>query len=299
MEVFTNYQHLPLFKAPIALTMGSFDGLHLGHQKIFHTLSQLKEKHHGSTVVITFSNHPIEVIKSITVPKITPLEEKLVLLKELGVDAVILLEFSKELQELSYDTFIKDLRKKLPFDHLVLGHGSTLGHNREGNESRIKELADVLKFKATYLEKASYEETIISSKTIREKLEHGDVEIAKNLLGRPFAIYAPFHLDKLQETGEHRLKVTFDFQNHCTLPSGYYIVNLNADGFTTLASAYLTTLSLDTVHKTFDLEILIKGPTSPFMNDRIKIEFLRKIPSSKTFDDMIESSDKIKPLNFS
>ena len=299
MEVFTNYHHLPLFKTPIALTIGSFDGLHLGHQKIFHTLKQLKEKHSGSTVVITFSNHPIEVLKSITVPKITPLEEKLALLKDFGVDTVILLEFSQELQNLSYDTFIKNLRETIPFTHLILGHGSTLGHNKEGNESRIKELANFLKFEAIYLEKASYENTIISSKTIREKLELGDVETARNLLGRPFAIYAPFHLEKLQETGEHRLKVTFDFQNHCTLPSGYYIVNLNADGFTSLASAYLTTLSIDKVHKTFDLEILIKGATSPFMNDHIKIEFLRKIPSSKTFDEMIESSDKIKPLNLS
>jgi riboflavin kinase/FMN adenylyltransferase len=237
MEVFTNYQHLPLFKMPIALTVGSFDGLHLGHQKIFHTLAQLKQQHHGTTVVLTFSNHPIEVIKSIKVPKITPLEEKLALLKELGVDAVILVEFSEVLQKLPYDTFIQDLHKNLTFNYLVLGKGATLGHNQEGNESRIKALSTFLKFESIYLEKSSYEDTLISSKTIREKLELGDVETAKNLLGRPFAIYAPFHLDTLQETGEHRLKVTFDFQNHCTLPSGYYIVNLKADDFTTLASA--------------------------------------------------------------
>ncbi|MBM3191786.1 MAG: FAD synthetase family protein [Chlamydiae bacterium] len=296
MEIFSNYEHLPSLKNPIMLTIGNFDGVHLGHQKILHTLEKLKSHHGGLSVVLTFSNHPLEVIKSITFPKITPLEEKLALFKEHHVDVVILLEFSKKLQQLPYDHFIQDIRKTLPFHTLVLGDGASFGAHQKGTPSHIKELASLLHFDVLYLEKASYEGKTISSQLVREKLAEGDVDMVKSLLGRPFGIYAPCHLEKLQETGEHLLKVTFDFQNHCTIPSGYYIVNLLCDGFTTLASAHLTSLSVDNLQKTFDLEILIKGPVSPFMNDHIKIEFLRKISPSKTFHDVVESSGKIKPL---
>ena len=152
-------------------------------------------------------------------------------------------------------------------------------------------------FEAFYLDKVLYEDTPISSKLIRDHLKIGDVEYIRNLLGRPYSFYAPFHVETLQETGENRLKITFDFKNHCLIPSGHYVVNLKSGGYETLALAYLTTLISDKTSKTFDLEIFIKGPKTPFMNDNVKVEFIRKIPSSKTFDEVIESSDKIKPIN--
>lgn len=298
MEVTSNYKDIKSLKHPIALTIGNFDGLHLGHQKIFHTLRKLTEKNRGSKVVISFSNHPMEILQpTLPVTKITSVEEKLELFKEMGIDIAILLEFTPALQQLSYELFICDIQNSIPFKYLVLGQGTVFGKNREGTASNIQSLGQKIGFEALYLEKVLYNDVPISSTLIRDYLKMGDMEYTKQLLGRPYSFYAPFHLEKLQEVGENRLKITFDFKNHCLIPSGHYIVNLRAGGYETLAIAYLTTLLSDKTSKTFDLEIFIKGPKSPFMNDNVKIEFVRKIPSSKTFDDVVEFSDKIKPIN--
>lgn len=247
---------------------------------------------------MSFSNHPSEVLKpNLALTKITSVEEKLELFKELGVHLTILLEFTPALQQLSYEQFLQDIRTFVPFSYLVLGQGAAFGKNKEGTETRIKALGKTMGFECMYLERLVYNDTPISSKLIREYLKVGDVEYIKNLLGRYYSFYAPFHLAKLQETGENRLTITFDFQNHCLIPSGHYIVNLKSKDYQHLAVAYLTTLTSDRTSKTFDLEVFIKGPKTPFMNDNIKVEFIRKIASSKTFDDVIESSDKIKPIN--
>lgn len=297
MEVVTRLEDIKSSRRPIGLTIGTFDGLHLGHQKIFHSLKQLTKKANGIVVALTFSNHPMEVIKKdVLIPKITSTEEKLSLLKELGVDLVVLLEFTKDLQELSYKDFISKIRKHLPFEFLVLGKEAAFGSKKEGNEQNLSLLGQKEGFETFFIEKIHFAEGPISSKRVRDKLQIGDVEYTKNLLGRPYAIYAPFHLEKLQETGENRLKITFDFQNHCLIPSGYYVVNLKSGMHEALAFAYLTTLASDLQSKTFDLEIFIKGSKAEFMNDNVKIEFLRKIPSSKTFDEVIESSHKIEPF---
>lgn len=297
MEVVTRLEDIKFKRHPIGLTIGTFDGLHLGHQKIFHSLKEKAKKANGTVVAITFSNHPMEIIKKdLLIPRITSTEEKLALLKELGVDLVVLLEFTKELRDLSYKEFIHKIRKNLPFSFLVLGKEATFGSNKEGNEENLTFLGKEEGFETFFIDKIQLGETVISSKRVRDKLQIGDVEYTKNLLGRPYALYAPFHLEKLQETGEHRLKITFDFQNHCLIPSGYYVVNLKSGMHEALAFAYLTTLASDLQSKTFDLEIFIKGSKAEFMNDNVKIEFLRKIPSSKTFDEVIESSHKIEPF---
>lgn len=298
MEVVSHYKDVKSLNSPIALTIGNFDGLHLGHQKIMHALKELTHDQRGAKVVMSFSNHPIEILKpDLTVTKITSLEEKLELFKEFGIDIVVLLEFTPALQQLSYRQFLEEIRASIPFSYLVLGEGASFGKNQEGTEARVKALSKTMGFEVIYLEKALYNDMPISSKLIREYLKIGDVEYIKNLLGRYYSFYAPCHLAKLQETGENRLKITFDFQNHCLIPSGHYIVNLKSQDYQHLAVAYLTTLTSDKTSKTFDLEVFIKGPKTPFMNDNIKVEFIRKIASSKTFDDVVESSDKIKPIN--
>lgn len=298
MEVVTKLDQIKTCSKPIALTIGTFDGLHLGHQKIFNTLKNLVSHDGGTAVAITFSNHPVHVLKKdVSVPKITSTEEKLRLFKELGVNLAVALEFSEEIREMNYEEFIKAIRDRIEFDHLVLGKGACFGKDRKGDEKHLKELGKKLGFEVHFIEKLELANEMISSKRVREKLKNGDVEFTRKLLGRPYALYAPFNVEKLQETGENRLKITFDFQNHCEIPSGYYVVNLVSDGHEAVAFAYLTTLGSDEEGKTFDLEIYIKGSKAEFMNDKVKIEFVRKIPSSKTFEEVIESSGKIEPLN--
>lgn len=170
-------------KLPYALTIGNFDGLHRGHQ---HLLNALK-KTGLRTAVLTFSNHPSEILGSERpAPLLSTPEHKLHLLEQAGVDLVIFLPFTKELAAESYDHFLKNLKSRLCFTHLILGKGSALGNRQLGDQTKVEALGKTLGFQAEYIEKFPE----ISSGAIRQALLAGELKTVHHLLGRPFSIYA-------------------------------------------------------------------------------------------------------------
>ncbi len=297
MEVLTSLDEVKTLNKPIALTIGMFDGMHLGHQKIFAKLKELTQKQKGTIVVISFSNHPVEQIRpELVVPKICSIDEKLQHFKQNGAHVVLLLKFNEKIQKLSYDQFIKMIKEKIDFDHLVLGNGAKFGVGQKGDQKHVENLSKQLNFETYYLDKMVTEEATISSQRVREQLQIGDVENMHKLLGRHYSLYAPFQLEKLKEAGEHLLKITFDFENHCQIPSGHYLVNLKSDGHETQALAYLTTLKKEKESKMFDLEIYMKGSMSQYMNDKVKIEFLKMVKSEDEVKEAFDHNGKIEKL---
>lgn len=294
MQIFTNFESVKNLKKPISLTIGMFDGMHLGHQKIFDKLKELT-KGIGSIVVITFENHPIEMIsKETLIPKICNIDEKLEHLKEAGVFATYLLKFDESIRELSFEEFIKKTKEAIDFEFLVLGDGASFGKNQKGNEESVKALESRYQFKAFYLQKCMIEGETVSSKKIRELLQQGHMETASKFLGRNYTLYAPFQIEKLQEAGENLLKIGFNFVNHCGLPSGHYLVNIKSEPFSTKALAFLTALESENHTQTFELEIHIKGSKGEYMNDKVKIEFLKKIESPDEVKDVVGHNSKIE-----
>lgn len=170
---------IPSLPQPIALAIGTFDGVHSGHQYLFQEL-----KKHGTAVVLTFSNHPAEVIHSTHVTPLCTLEERLKLFEACGIDLAIVVPFTAELAKTPYDTFLKQLHRRLPFSTLVRGKGSVLGYKAQGTEEKIKELAHEMNFKALYLPVFLMEGEAVSSRKIRELLKTGNVKHAHRLLGR-------------------------------------------------------------------------------------------------------------------
>lgn len=173
-------EDIPTFSSPIALTLGTFDGVHLGHQ---HLLSELKKR--ATPVVLTFSNHPTEILRpKATPPLIDTPQQKLRHFEKSGVALTILLPFDSTLAALPYDTFLKQIRHHLPFSYLVLGEGSAFGQGREGHAANISRLSQELAFEPIYLPKFTIEGEVVSSKKIRELIEIGNFEHAFRLLGR-------------------------------------------------------------------------------------------------------------------
>lgn len=169
---------------PLGLTIGNFDGVHLGHK---HLLKELRKRvtDQGIIAVLSFKNPPQAVInQEDTKDPLCSLEEKIERLKKEGVDLLILLHFSKELAEISYKNFIINIRENYPFTQLVLGKGAAFGKDRLGNASRIKKLGLQMGFEAHYLTKIKNKNTIISSGRIRKLLEKGDKKRAAELLGK-------------------------------------------------------------------------------------------------------------------
>jgi riboflavin kinase/FMN adenylyltransferase len=182
MIIVERLEEIPPVSGPIALTIGSFDGVHLGHQHLFQQL-----KTYGTSAVLTFSNHPAEVLRPDSAPPmIDTLEQKIRRLEINGIDLTLIIPFTQELSSLSYDTFLRQLHQRLPFTHLILGEGSALGHLAKGTQENIEALAQEMNFKAVYLPKFLFEGEPVSSKRIRELINMGNFEQAFRLLGRRF-----------------------------------------------------------------------------------------------------------------
>lgn len=170
---------------PSALTIGSFDGVHLGHQHLLATMRSLVGEK-GSLCVITFSNHPSHVL-----PNQQPVEPildnsmKLKWLEHFRVDIVYCIPFTTELAAMDYSAFLQAVMHACPFDHLVLGEGARLGADRGGSPEKVTLLCKEMGATAHYLEKRRIDGNIISSRSIRKLLSEGQVEEATALLGHP------------------------------------------------------------------------------------------------------------------
>lgn len=179
---------LPL-ESPCILTIGNFDGVHLGHRFVLSKLKEYADQYHSPSVVITFENHPSEILRpDYVTPLICTLPHRIHLLEKEQIDYLYLLKFSKTFSEQTAAQFLTNLRKKLPFSHLILGHDATLGKERKGNREEIKKLAKTLNFEVEYLDQWKQDENTISSSQIRKAIQKGDLETAKHLLGRPYSI---------------------------------------------------------------------------------------------------------------
>lgn len=174
------YMSLPKDLGATCLSIGTFDGVHLGHQAIFRRMKELS----SHTTLLTFLNHPREVLQPhLPPPKLlTPLTVKLSLIEKMGIDCVILLPFTKELADTEYD----ELLDSFSLSHLVFGKGALFGKERKGSEENVKNYAKEKGIYVEYLEKKQDETGPISSSRIRKLIEGNEIEQASSLLGRPF-----------------------------------------------------------------------------------------------------------------
>ena len=173
-------------KSPIALTIGSYDGIHLGHQKI---ITELKECSSDSSCVLTFENHPRTILAPDDKPmQIQTIGQKLEALDHFGINAVILIAFDNNLRNMPFQAFLEELRKYLPFDHLVLGEGARFGRDQQGTMEAVSEVAQLMGFEVHYVEKAyDADGNMISSGHIRQLIQEGKKQEAKKLLNHPFS----------------------------------------------------------------------------------------------------------------
>jgi riboflavin kinase/FMN adenylyltransferase len=171
------------------LTIGSFDGVHLGHQQLIHKLTAEAKSNKASAVVLTFFPHPATVIQGrdfafyLTTP-----EEKARLLGNFGVDFVITLPFDKELASTPAYDFMKKLHQHLGMSHLHVGHDFALGRNREGNAQKLTEIGKKLKYSVKQIKPFKQDNHIISSSRIRFLLGAGQIEEVTRLLNRNYTV---------------------------------------------------------------------------------------------------------------
>ena len=171
------------------LTIGVFDGVHLGHRHLIRKLTQRAAGGNYLSGVVTFNSNPKAVLSPRTkLARLTTPEERARLLKSLGVDLVVPITFTAEVAALSAREFVRYLKKYLKLRGLVIGPNFALGRGREGNVATLQTLGQELGFTVEVVKPLITENTLVSSTAIREALARGDMKTTTKLLGRYFSL---------------------------------------------------------------------------------------------------------------
>ncbi|NQT71516.1 MAG: bifunctional riboflavin kinase/FAD synthetase [Chloroflexi bacterium] len=173
----------------MAITIGVFDGVHPGHQHLIRSLKAKADEAGLVSGVITFSWHPKALLDPPTeLPYLTSLEERVDLIKELGIDHVIVLSFTQELAELSAREFLTLLKEHLKVKAMVIGPDFALGRGRDGTAEVIRSIGEELEFTVDVVSPIQVGEQIVSSTAIRQALSQGGIRNVTQLLGRRFRL---------------------------------------------------------------------------------------------------------------
>jgi riboflavin kinase/FMN adenylyltransferase len=190
VKLHTNLDHFKAHKPVV--TIGTFDGVHLGHQKVILRLHEFARQHDGETVIFTFHTHP----RLVTSPDennlrlLTTLNEKINLFERYGIDHLIIYTFDKNFSELSYSEFVeKILVEKIGTHCLVVGYDHKFGKNREGGFDYLKNCAKKFKFEIERLDALLVDDDSVSSTKIRNALQNGEIEKANHYLGYMFTLH--------------------------------------------------------------------------------------------------------------
>ena len=184
MKVHYGIDSLKEIKNPI-ITVGTFDGVHLGHQKIIERLKKLAKNSHGETVLLTFNPHPRKVLfNDQNLKLINTLEEKIIILEKFGLDHLVVHPFTKEFSKLSAREYVEELLvKKLNTNTLVIGYDHHFGYDRKGNIELLKKLQKEFNYQLEEITVHEIDEIKISSTKIRTAIENGKIKLVNEYSG--------------------------------------------------------------------------------------------------------------------
>jgi riboflavin kinase/FMN adenylyltransferase len=171
------------------VTIGNFDGVHLGHQALLHRTKERARELGLASIVVTFDPHPLRVILGQTPPFITLIEQKMSLLSAIGLDHTVCLPFTKEMAQLSPEEFVQlYLVQGLKTRALIIGHDYVFGKHKRGNYQLLTELGQRHGFAVEKIEPVYKNGDVVSSTRIRTLVQDGQVEQVRPLLGRYYQV---------------------------------------------------------------------------------------------------------------
>lgn len=190
MDIVHGLDALPLPAGPSVVTVGFFDGVHLGHQEVIRRTVGAAEERDARSVAVTFDRHPREILTPGEEPRLlTTVERKAVLIEACGIEALVVLEFTKEFSKISAEDFVRNvLVGGLHAVHARVGGNFTFGHRAAGTVATLREVGEPLGMTADEVGLFAIEGRVVSSSSIREALAAGDLAWPRTALGRRFAV---------------------------------------------------------------------------------------------------------------
>jgi riboflavin kinase/FMN adenylyltransferase len=288
------------FRNPV-VTLGNFDGVHLGHQDIFRRVKEEASRIHGEGVVITFEPHPLKVLAPERfLPLLTPFRKKMILIQKSEIETVFCLEFSLAFSEISPSEFIKSiLVEKVEVKKVIIGYNYHFGKGQKGDAQTLKEAGKVFHFEVEVVEPLRIGQTIVSSSKIRDLIQGGEVEGASRLLGRDYPI-----IGKVVEGAKRGQTLGFptanlEFSDELYPKPGVYAVEMewHQQRFNGLANVGRNPTFVPEQNekgKSVSLEVYILNFNRNIYGEEIQVNFKRRIRDEVRFESSSLLIEQIK-----
>ena len=298
MKIFNQLEDITRpFKAAV-ITIGNFDGVHIGHQALFHEVIEKADAIDGTSIAMTFEPHPMRVLKKNNHPPlITLYEQKEELIKRAGIDVLICIPFTREFASLSAEAFIKDLLvAKIGMQAIIVGEDYTFGKNREGNLAVLKSYASQIGYEVVVADWIKAGQTFsdrISSTRIRELVMAGEVEPACKMLGRHYQIRGS--VVKGRDRGGKLLGIptaNLKLQDELCPKTGIYAVTVDYRNrlYKGVANIGYSPTFED---NEFTVEVHLLKFNTDIYGEKIRINFIERIRDEKKFAGISELTAQI------
>ncbi|HYK75780.1 MAG TPA: bifunctional riboflavin kinase/FAD synthetase [Daejeonella sp.] len=293
------YNHIDEF-SPIenaVVTIGTFDGVHVGHQKIIKRLREVALQTGGETVILTFFPHPRMILhpEDINIKLISTMAEKAEMLENLGVDHLIITPFTRDFSNLSAQDYIKDvLVEKIGTRCIVIGYDHRFGKDRQGGLQHLQQYASEYGFIVEEIPEQDLHDVAVSSTQIRHALLKGDVETARDFLGYPFHLSG--RVIKGDQIGRQLGFPTanlFVEETYKLIPAdGIYAVTVQLQNLTLKGMAYIG--HRPTINgMTRNIEVNIFDFDQDLYGQTIRLNFLSFIRGDEKFSSLDELKSKL------
>src|SRR5690554_2948099 len=295
MKVYKNASEYD--KKPSVVTIGTFDGVHIGHKAILKRVTDAAEANRLESVLLTFFPHPRQVVQSVSnLRLINTIEEKKKLLEKEGLGSLVIHPFTKEFSRLTAEEYVRDvLVKELAAKKIIIGYDHRFGRNRTADISDLKEYGKIYGFEVVEISAQELDEVAVSSTKIRRALENGDIATANNYLGYDYFLTGT--VVKGRKIGR-----TIDFptanihidETYKLIPKiGVYVTRTSIDGKTYYGITSIgTNPTVNGATKTIETHLL------DFQGDlygkKLEIAFLKYIREEEKFDSVQELQNAIK-----
>jgi riboflavin kinase/FMN adenylyltransferase len=276
---------------PTIVTIGTFDGVHLGHQKILSRLVQLKHKYGLQAVVLTFDPHPRKILfpEQKDLKLITLIDEKLDLLENYGVDVTVVYPFDKSFSSIEPKEYIEEiLLKSLKVEYLVIGYDHKFGKNRSGDISVLQKYSGNYDYEVEEIPALDIDHIAISSSKIRHAVEEGNIDLANNYLGHYYSLFATVIRGKQlgRTLGYPTANLKIESADKLIPKNGIYFVEVITAGtknYGMMSIGYNPTTDND---HTVKMEVHVLDFEGDLYNMVIRINFLKYLREEKKFDSL-------------
>jgi riboflavin kinase/FMN adenylyltransferase len=280
---------------PTVLTLGVFDGLHLGHQLIMKTVVERAKEVGAVPTVITFEPHPRAVLHPESAPPLLQtFDQKIEALGVLGIEQTIIIHFDQKFSEIRAEDFLRDtVVNRLHAKEVYLGRGFAFGHDREGNIDLLHRVSDRLEFFADEVPEVRLRGHRIGSSRIRELLQQGRVNLARRMLGRPYGVEGP-----VVRGDERGAKLGFPTanlhpQNRVIPRGGVYVTAALIEGQWRRSVTNIGTRPTFADANEPSVETHVLNWSGSLYSDVLRVRFLRRLRDEKKFGSVDQLKSQI------